>query len=82
MFLLGLKQGIQKLVVIICIDNRNTTTPLIYGEFFTDKITINGLIVINEQSANEDFGIESENNTQMLFFDASADQVMVGSSIY
>lgn len=62
------------------IDNSNTTTPLIYGDFSTDAITINGSLVINEQSANQDFRVESDNNTHMLFVDASSDQVIAGSS--
>lgn len=62
------------------IDNTNTTTPLIYGDFSTDEITVNGSLVVNEQSAAEDFRVESDNNTHMLFVDASADQVFVGSS--
>jgi len=61
------------------IDNTNTTTPLIYGDFSTDEITINGSMVVNEQSADEDFRVESDNNTHMLFVDASADQVLIGT---
>lgn len=62
------------------IDNTNTTTPLIYGDFSTDEITINGSLVVNEQSAQEDFRVESDNNTHMLFVDGSADQVLIGTS--
>lgn len=62
------------------IDNSNTTTPLIYGDFSTDELTINGSLVVNEQSASEDFRVESDNNTHMLFVDGSADQVLIGSA--
>lgn len=62
------------------IDNTNTTTPLIYGDFANDVLTINGSLVVNEQSADEDFRVESENLTHMLFVDASNDQVLVGTS--
>jgi hypothetical protein len=61
------------------IDNSNTSTPLIYGDFSTDEITINGSLIVNEQSASEDFRVESDNNTHMLFVDGSADQVIIGS---
>lgn len=61
------------------IDNSNTTTPLIYGDFSTDELTVNGSLVVNEQGADEDFRVESDNNTHMLFVDASTDQVLVGS---
>lgn len=61
------------------IDNSNTTTPLIYGDFDTDELTINGSLVVNEQSANEDFRVESDNLTHMLFVDASNDQVLIGT---
>lgn len=62
------------------IDNSNTTTPLIYGDFSTDEVTINGALVVNEQSAQQDFRVESDNNTHMLFVDGSADQVLMGTS--
>lgn len=62
------------------IDNTNTTTPLIYGDFSTDEVTINGSLVVNEQSAAEDFRVESDGNTHMLFVDGSADQVLIGTS--
>ncbi len=62
------------------IDNSNTTTPLIYGDFSTDVLTVNGSLVVNEQSADEDFRVESDNNTHMLFVDASTDQTIIGSS--
>lgn len=61
------------------IDNSNTTTPLLYGDFSTDEITINGGLIVNEQSASEDFRVESDNNDHMLWVDGSADQVLVGS---
>lgn len=62
------------------IDNSNTTTPLIYGDFSTDELTINGSLVVNEQSASKDFRVESDGNTHMLFVDGSADQVLIGTS--
>jgi len=57
------------------IDNTNTTTPLIYGDFLTDEITVNGSLVVNEQSAAEDFRVESDNNVNMLVVDGSQDGV-------
>ena len=44
------------------------------------QVTVNGSLVVNEQSADEDFRVESDNNTHMLFVDASTEQVIVGSS--
>lgn len=62
------------------IDNSNTTTPLIFGNFSTDEITINGSLTVNENAASEDFRVESDNETHMLYVDGSEDQVVVGSN--
>jgi hypothetical protein len=47
-----------------------------------DKMRINSTgIVINEDSQDYDFRVESNDNTHMLFVDASANRVSIGDSI-
>ena len=40
----------------------------------------NSAVVVNEQSSDVDFRVESNNNTHMLFVDASLDHVLFGTS--
>lgn len=64
---------------ILFIDNSSSATPLIYGDFSTDELTVNGGLVINEQGADEDFRVESQSFTAMLQVDAANDYLYVGS---
>ena len=48
----------------------------------SDAITVEtgGTVVINQDSADRDFRVESDNNANMLFVDAGNDQVGIGTS--
>jgi hypothetical protein len=48
------------------------------GGTFSGAVTFNGGAVFNENSADKDFRVESNNNTHMLFVDGGNDKVMIG----
>ncbi len=62
------------------LDNSSTSNPLIYGDFSQDDLTVNGGLVVNEQSGTFDFRVESDNKTHILYTDATNDYVMIGSN--
>lgn len=63
------------------IDNSSTTNPLIHVvRFSDDDLSINGGMVVNEQSGTFDFTAESDNKDHMLYVNATNDYVMVGSN--
>jgi hypothetical protein len=62
------------------IDNSSTSVPLMRGYFDTDTLAINGGLIVNEQSGDFDFRVESASNDHMLFVDASTDQVFINGN--
>lgn len=62
------------------VDNSSTSVPLLRGYFDTDTLAINGGLIVNEQSGDFDFRVESASNENMLFVDASADQVFINGN--
>lgn len=62
------------------IDNSSTSAPLIRGYFSEDSLSINGGMIVNEQSGDFDFRVESVSNDHMLFVDASADKVFINGN--
>lgn len=67
---------------VLFLDNSSTSNPLLYVSNFstTEQLTINGGLIVNEQSGSFDFRTESDNKTHMLYTDATNDYVMVGSN--
>jgi hypothetical protein len=67
---------------LMYIDNSSTSNALIYVSNFTasDDVYINGGLIINEQSGDFDFRVESNNKANMLSSDANNDYVFVGST--
>jgi hypothetical protein len=49
-------------------------------ETFAAKLTVGGAAVFNEDGGDYDFRVESDNNENMLFVDASADKVGIGTN--
>jgi len=74
------------------IDNSNTSSPLIYGDFSTDALTINGSmeatggavleagLTVNDAGADVDMRVEGDNDQNLLYVDAGNDRVGVGTS--
>lgn len=63
------------------IDNSSTSNPLLsVPDFTTDGLTINGGLIVNEQSGAFDFRAESDGNTHQLFVDATNDYLKIGTS--
>ena len=50
------------------------------GTVTSDGASLDGAVVINESSNDVDFRVESNNNANMLFVDASADKIGVGTN--
>ena len=59
-----------------------TTSAAIAGSTaeFSGAVTIQGAVIINEDSADVDTRIESNGNTHMFFVDGGADHVNIGTS--
>lgn len=68
---------------LLYIDNSNATNPLLYVSNFTDSNDLysNGGLIINEQSGDFDFRVESDNRTHMLFVQAQFDYLHIRSDI-
>lgn len=64
------------------IDNSSAANPLLYVSDFssTEELTINGALIVNEQSGTFDFRVESDNNENMLNVDATNDYVFVNTN--
>lgn len=63
------------------LDNSSTGNPLLYvSSFANDEVNINGGLIVNEQSAAQDFRVESSNFTNMLYVNSTSDYVHVRSS--
>ena len=50
------------------------------GTVTSDGASLDGAVTINESSNDVDFRVESNNNANMLFVDASADKIGVGTN--
>ena len=63
------------------LDNSSTSTPLLYvSDFTADDFTINGAMIVNEQSDGFDFRVESDVLTHKLFVDGTNDLVKISAS--
>ncbi len=71
----GINTGNNKLYI----ENSNSATPLIYGEFDNDLVIINGNLIVNEQGADLDTRIEGSTDVNLLYIDAGNDRVGIGT---
>lgn len=65
---------------LLVIANSTTATPLIHGNFATPALTVNGSLVVNEQGGDLDTRIEGDTDANLVFVDASADSVGIGTT--
>lgn len=67
---------------LLFLDNSSSSNPLLYVSSFSvsEELDINGGLIVNEQSGDFDFRVESDNNSHMLFTDAANEYVMMGSN--
>lgn len=79
---IGYKAGANELGQFkLYIDNSDTATPLIYGDFLEDNVTINGTLFITETAKLQPMAQPSMCNTSnevgLMYFDRAEDRVFV-----
>jgi hypothetical protein len=62
------------------IENSNSATPLIYGEFDNDIVKIYGSLVVNEAGGDFDTRIEGDTDPNLFFVDAGNDRIGLGTA--
>jgi len=62
------------------IDNSSTTTPLIYGDFSTNTLTIHDSLIVNESGNDADSRFEGSTDANLLYIDAGTDRIGIGTA--